>query len=242
MPQKAGYGFLVTSALILSLIGTALVLPLAALNPAVNVNVFWRKQFIGSFLSLICITGILAVFFPERCTKTIHRRERGEILTYKAKSSGFYGVSIHFRGHHPDCGKFAAHLIHVRNREFCAACTGLLLGALIVLAGTTIYFFMECNFLGQFSLFAVFAGQVGVALGFFQFKFWGFTRSSLNAFFVVACFLILAGVDNLTENVLYDLYLICLVIFWLFTRILLSQWDHLRICRECSVACQLKKG
>ncbi len=193
------------------------------------------------FFALICIAGILAVFFPEKCTKTLHGRKRDEAAVSEVKNASSYSANINFRGHHPDCGKFDAHLIHVKGRVFYAACTGLLLGALFVLAGTVLYFFINCNFLGSRSLWAVFIGQVGVALGLFQFKFRGFPRSVLNAFFVIACFLILAGVDSLAENVLFDLYLIGLTVFWLFTRILTSQWNHLQICRECSVPCELKR-
>ncbi|MGB9684695.1 MAG: hypothetical protein ACPL1Z_07190 [Candidatus Bathyarchaeales archaeon] len=242
MPKNTGgYGFHVALALSLSLIGIALVLPLVVYKPTVHFDVSWRKPLIGSLLTLICIAGVLAVFFPEKCTKTLHRRKRDEELASDVKNASSYSKSISFRGHHPDCGKFAAHLIHVKGRVFCAACTGLLLGALFVLAGTVLYFFINWNFLGLHGLWAVFVGQVGVALGLFQFKFRGFTRSVLNAFFVIACFLILAGVDTFAENVLFDLYLICLTIFWLFTRILTSQWNHLQICRACSVPCELKR-
>jgi hypothetical protein len=242
MPKNTGgYGFLVALALSLSLIGIALVLPLVVYKPTVHFNVSWRKPLIGSLLTLICITGVLAVFFPEKCTKTLHRRKRDEELTSDAKNARSYGKSISFRGHHPDCGKFAAHLIHVKGRAFCAACTGLLLGAFFVLAGTVLYFFINWNFLGLHSLWTVFVGQIGAALGLFQFKFRGFTRSVLNAFFVIACFLILAGVDSFAENVLFDLYLIGLTIFWLFTRILTSQWNHLQICNACNIPCELKR-
>jgi hypothetical protein len=241
MPKKTGYGFLVFLALSLSFIGIALVLPLAAYKPTVQWSFSWRKPLIGSFLSLICLSGIFAVFFPEKCSKTFHMHRKEKTPAYKVKNSNSDKLSICFKGHHPNCGKFAAHLINVYGRVFCAACTGLLLGGLLVLAGTVLYFFAGWNLLGQFGLWAVLAGQTGVALGFFQFKFRGFVRSALNAFFVIACFLVLVGVDSLAENVLLDLYVIGLIIFWLFTRILISQRDHLRICRSCSAYCELKR-
>lgn len=241
MPKNAGgYGFLVALALSFSFVGIALVLPLAIYMPTVHFDFSWRKPLIGSFFALICIAGVLAVFFPEKCTKTLHKRKKEEALTSNVREVGLYSMSISFRGHHPDCGKFAAHLIYVKGRVFCAACTGLFLGALFVLAGTVLYFFINWNFLELHGLWAVFIGQVGVALGLFQFKFKGFPRSVLNAFFVFACFLILAGADSLAENVVFDLYLIVLTVFWLFTRILTSQWNHLQICRACSVPCELK--
>jgi hypothetical protein len=30
-------------------------------------------------------------------------------------------------------------------------------------------------------------------------------------------------------------------LFWLLTRVLLSQWDHSRICRECRFSCSMKR-
>jgi hypothetical protein len=169
----------------------------------------------------------------------VHEKEKTP--AYKVENVDSHRVSIHFKGHHPDCGNFRAHLLKLNGQVLCAACTGLLIGGILVLAGTVLYFFAEWNLLGQFGLGAVLAGQAGVALGFFQFKFRGFVRSALNAFFVIACFLMLVGVDSLAENVLLDLYVIGLIIFWLFTRILISQRDHLQICRSCSASCELKE-
>jgi hypothetical protein len=241
MPQNTGYGFLVFLALSLSLIGIALVLPLAIYKPTVPWSLPWRKPLIGSLLILICLSGIFAVFFPEKCSKTFHVHEKEKTPAYKVENVDSHRVSIHFKGHHPDCGNFRAHLLKLNGQVLCAACTGLLIGGILVLAGTVLYFFAEWNLLGQFGLGAVLAGQAGVALGFFQFKFRGFVRSALNAFFVIACFLMLVGVDSLAENVLLDLYVIGLIIFWLFTRILISQRDHLQICRPCSASCELKE-
>ncbi|MBS7648083.1 MAG: hypothetical protein QXR06_04620 [Candidatus Bathyarchaeia archaeon] len=241
MLKNADYGFLIASALGISFIGIALVLPLAAYPPALRVDVPFRKPLMGSLLAIICLIGISAVFFPKKCSKTIRKSERMKAPQGEDEGLSPQGEPVNFRGHHPDCRSFADHIIHMKGRIFCAACTGLLIGALLVLAETFFYFFMEWCFLGQLGLWAVFAGQVGVALGLFQFRFRGFTRSALNAFFVLACFLILAGVDSLAENVLFDLYVVGLIVFWLFTRILTSQWDHLRICKACVLQCGLKR-
>lgn len=242
LPKNANYGFLVTLGLSFSFIGIALVLPLAACKPAVCIDVSWRKTLIGSIFAMICLAGILAVFFPSACSKTTHRSKRKNALTDDIKNFGLYNASINFKGHHPDCGNFAAHVLYVRGRIFCAACIGLLFGALLTLAGTVFYFFIEMPVFGMFGLWTVLVGQVGVALGLLQFKFKGSARSALNAFFVIACFLILVSVDTLAENVLFDLHLIGLIVFWLFARILTSQWDHLRICKACSFHCELRKG
>ncbi len=66
---------------------------------------------------------------------------------------------------------------------------------------------------------------------------WG--RSSVhvavNIFFVFGVFLLLAGVDALVQSTVVSVYIVALNIFWLYTRILLSQLDHDRICTACGV-------
>jgi len=79
-----------------------------------------------------------------------------------------------------------------------------------------------------------------MALGFLQLKFGGLARSMLNAGFVLGAFLILMGIDESAASLLVDLFTIVLIVFWLFTRILLSKWDHWRICRACSIPCTVR--
>lgn len=239
MPYKLSYGFLVASAVTLSIIGATLVLPIAVYKPSFQGDLTSRKQLIGSILVLICLSGILAVFSPEKCSKTFHNRRKGKPSALTVEGLGSYLVRAQIRGHHPNCGSFDAHLICLNGRVLCAACTGLFFGGVLVLLGTAFYFFLEADFLGKLGLWGVLVGQIGVVLGFFQFRFKGFIRSFLNAFFVVACFLMLVGADALAENLLVDLYVTCLITFWLFTRILISKWDHSLICRRCRLPCEL---
>lgn len=229
------HDFLAASMLILSIIGAILVLPLAVFKPIAYLNSPWRKPLIGSLLALICIAGTSAAIFPRKCIKVTHRSADRE----KAKSGNvaFQKVAIDFKGHHPNCGKFEIHVVHMRGREYCAACIGLSLGALIVLAGSLLYFFIGCSVMENFGLWAIFAGQIGVTLGLFQFKSRKFMRLALNTIFVIACFLILAGADSVAGNLLLDLYIISLILYLLFTRILLSRWDHMRTCGKCGFSC-----
>jgi hypothetical protein len=122
----------------------------------------------------------------------------------------------------------------VDGQPFCAACTGLLLGGIVALIGTGLYFFVGWD-LRQLDFWYVLAGQAGVFLGFIQLKFRGYVRLVVNALFVFGTFLTLVGIDKLVANLFVDLYLIGLVIFWLWTRIIISRWDHQRTCSECQV-------
>ena len=76
-------------------------------------------------------------------------------------------------------------------------------------------------------------GVVGTVFGLFQFVFNSLVRLFANTVFVVSTLLILIGVDAAVQNLFFDLFVVCLIAFWLFTRILLSQWDHERICFDC---------
>jgi len=218
-----------------SLFGLFLAGILAFYPPVVGESFLWRKPIVGSIFGSICILGILAAFFPKKCSGVFdfRRGEKGSRSHLNHFAS--HGASLTVKGHHPDCESFSAHVFRVGSRTFCTSCTGLLLGGLSALAGTILYFFSNWR-VEQGSSLLVWVGILGVGFGLFQFTFRGIVRLFLNAFFVFGAFLILTGVDELVRNVKVDLFLIALALFWLFTRISLSQWDHKRICYACRVA------
>jgi energy-converting hydrogenase Eha subunit A len=118
---------------------------------------------------------------------------------------------------------------------------GLFFGAVTSFLGIVAYFFNGWH-IGQGSLFFIIFGILGVVFGLLQFpllkKRRRFIRFFLNAFFVFGASLILIGIDALLHNLFIDLFLVLLTVFWLFTRIALSQWDHKRICQTCEIACE----
>ena len=220
-------------AISVSIFGLFIVLTFA-FNPLMaHENFLWRKPFVGSVFSIICILGSFSALFPKQCSKAFHfRREKTNFASHKASATS--------KGHHPDCQEFSAHVIHLSGYTLCAACTGLLLGALIALIGTFFYFFRGWH-LGEMGFLVVLIGSVELALGFFQLKFRGFVRLMLNALFVVGAFLILVGIDELTRSLSADLFITLLIVFWLFTRIQLSKWDHQRICGNCKSPCDVRE-
>jgi hypothetical protein len=228
MSNMRYHSFLVFAASI-SIFGLFIVLIIAINPPMVHENFLWRKPLIGSVFSLICILGIFAALFPTQCSQTFHFRKESMNLT---------SHRIQATSHHPDCGKFSAHVINVNNLMVCAACTGLILGASVALAGTVFYFFDGWNIEGV-GFSAVLIGTAGIVLGFLQLQFRGFIRLILNMFFVLGAFLILAGIDELTESLFADSFLTALIVFWILTRIQLSQWDHWRICSNCESQCEI---
>jgi hypothetical protein len=194
----------------------------------------WRKPITGSIFGLILFLGILAAFSQSSLRIFKIEKEKHEPNVLR---QGSFAV----RGHHPTCGKFSTHVFQVGNRMFCISCMGLFFGAAASLLGTVAYFFNGWS-PGQGSLPLTIMGILGVVFGLLQFPMLknrrGFIRFFLNAFFVFGTFLIIIGVDVHVQSLFLDLFVVALSLFWLFTRITLSQWDHNRICNACEFKCE----
>jgi len=214
-----------------SIFGLSIVLILALNPPTIPENFFWRKPLVGLIFSLVCVLGIFAALFPKQCAQISH---------FQKANKSFTSHQINVSSHHPDCGMFSAHVIHISRHLLCAACTGLLLGAFITLIGTVFYFFGRWH-IGDANFSVVLIGVIGTVLGFLQFKFRSFIRLILNAFFVLGAFLILVGIDELTQSLFVDLFLVAFIVFWILTRIQFSQWDHWKICNSCKSPCEVRE-
>jgi len=252
MSQKMRLNFDLLFLLSVSFFGLFMVGTLTLYPPAIQESFPWRKTIVGSIFGLICVLGILAVFSPKKCSQAFHQKkgeanlrkahrpkqERGEL---QAASHIFKLRIVH--GHHPSCENFSSHEFQVGKRTFCTSCMGLLFGALITLAGTILYFFNEWPITTEI-LPLIGVGTLSVALGLLRFLLFNVRRRvlrfSLNTFFVLGTFLILIGVDTLIQSLFIDLFLVLLSVFWLFTRIRLSQWDHEKICRACGLPCDFR--
>ena len=209
-----------------------------ALNSTASADGFaLRKPLIGSIFLLICVFGSLAVVVPGKCNSILGGQEKGSLFGFHSAAPSSHAL----KGHHYDCEGYVAHIIKFRGRTLCAACSGLFLGAVTAMFGTVAYFFSNAE-LNQFGLLFLIAGMGFIALGFIQFKSLGPGRLLVNSLFVLGAFLVLLAADAISMNLFIDLYVISLALLWIFTRILLSQWDHSRICHSCRVDCELKKG
>ncbi len=250
MSQKMCLNFDLLFLLGVSFFGLFVVGSLTFYPPTIQESFPWRKPVIGSIFGLICVLGILAVFYPKRCSQAFHQGKANlrKIDGPEQDRGGIQATSHVFRlrivhGHHPGCESFSFHEFQVGNKTFCTSCMGLLLGALITLAGTVAYFFNEWTIATE-SLPLIGVGTLGVALGLLRFLFFNVRRRVLrfflNTFFVLGSFLILLGIDTLIQSLFVDLFLILLSVFWLFTRIRLSQWDHEKICGACGLPCDFR--
>jgi len=228
MAQNQAREITATPFLLISLSGLCVLVLIALYPPKVIDNFTMRKPLIGSILGLECLLGILAVFYPKRCSRVLDANTENR-LTFNQNSR------LRIQGHHPDCKKYSTHIFKVGDRYFCAGCAGLFSGALATLAGTILYFFGNLPLASSLPIFLL--GCAGVALGLLQFHILDLKTSSmrllLNASFVLGTFLALIGLDAIAQNIFADLFLISLSFFWLYTRISLSRQDHRNICRSC---------
>jgi hypothetical protein len=115
---------------------------------------------------------------------------------------------------------------------------GLVAGAVISLVGCFSYFFLgfDVGEAGGYVFGIGFGGVVGGLLQYHLFKgSSGTTHFLLNVVFVMGAFLLLVGVNALKDNFTLETYLFTLMVFWIFTRMTLSQREHAKLCSECGV-------
>jgi hypothetical protein len=185
----------------------------------------FQHSLVGSLYSVICLLGIAAVFYPAKCKGLFQKQNP---LSQTSAPSG----SVRVSGHHPDCQNFSGNRIRINGRALCAACSGLLVGAIIALAASALQFFIGINVVSA-SVWLLALGEIGMVLGLFQIKFAGYAKVILNVVFVAGSFVALAGADVLAGSLLVDLYVLGLIGFLLWLRILLSEWNNRRICGSC---------
>ncbi|MGD0495865.1 MAG: hypothetical protein ABSB28_07460 [Candidatus Bathyarchaeia archaeon] len=233
MKTETRLPFMMKFALFISLFGLLTTFLMMAYPPKVPTDLFLRRPLIGFTFIVICAAGTAAALSPRKCSTSFdtHVPKATSIKESKIVSS------VGSKAHHPNCGRFSAHTIRFRRTSYCAACTGLVIGASLAVAMSVAYFFFGIS-IGGFSVLYVAIGPLGPLVGFIQFTFKGWVRVAANAFFVFGSSLIVIGIDQHIGSFFVDLYMIGLVVFWIMTRITISQWDHSRICLICNYQCK----
>lgn len=175
--------------------------------------------------------------FPSRCARILHFRSQDEAVD-KTEPASSKRTTVTFRGHHPTCGVFSTHVLHIGGATYCAGCMGLVTGAVISLVGCFSYFFLGFG-LGEAGGYVFGIGVGGVVGGLLQYNLFkgssGTTHFLLNVVFVAGAFLLLLGVNALKDNFALEAYLFALMVFWIFARMTLSQREHTKVCATCGV-------
>jgi len=114
---------------------------------------------------------------------------------------------------------------------------GLIAGAFAAIVGDFLYFFAGLDARGASTLI-FWPGFAGVACGLLQYNLL-MDRSDvhfvLNVTFVLGAFFLLVGVNEAAGSLVLNLYLLTLIIFWIITRIALSQAEHRKMCSGCNL-------
>lgn len=193
-----------------------------------------RNLMIYSLFSFINILGAVATVFPHRCGTDTNL----SLDMNASRYTSALGVQI-VHGHHHGCQGFRDHEFAAGGKSFCAACTGLLVGAILSIALSTSYFFSTT----VYPVYTGYAGLAFVVLGLLYIPLlqnpWTGFRTIINTIFVLGFSLVLFSVDRLGDPVT-DLIVIGLCVYWMYTRIQSSRWGHDKICAGCEEPCDLR--
>jgi len=185
-----------------------------------------RRPIVASSYTVICVLGIVAVFYPGKCRLMFQKPNAANDLSKPASNE------MSLRGHHPDCEKFSANRITIGNSVFCASCSGLLIGAIAALVGIAAFSWGLLDFAVE-NLWGLALGEALMLVGLAQIKMGGYLKMAVNALFVVGSFVCLVMADLFGQSLPVDLFVLGLIVFLLWLRILLSEWNNDRICLKC---------
>ncbi len=245
MAKRAGLPSSLLVLVVVSVCALGALTIISLLSPHGHDGIVWRQPLTGSLFSVICILGITAVFFPQRCARqpSVHRNSQHEASAQRHDgydtTSSIAGITLK-HGHHHSCERYRQHEFHIGRKTLCAACMGLFPGALVSLAAACYIFVLQRPF-DLSSGLASAVGTLGIMICIMSYAatdVQGPTRRFfINAFMIVGMLLALIGADNSSQSLVLNVLFISSCMLALFTRILLSQDRHGRICRTCNQAC-----
>ena len=214
------------AALIISIFGLFIVAGIMNQPRDVSYNAS-TGPYVWALFSALCVLGASATLLPHLCGHSDHKSQGLD----KSRTSTLLGIRI-VHGHHHLCEGFREHEFSIGDKTFCVGCIGLLIGASMAFVIATLYFLFGFVYPSP----VAFIGMACVAIGLLAVPLPRAGASPLwiafNAALVVGFALILSAVDQV-NGLKLDLFIIGMCIFWMFTRIQLSRWNHTRICRSC---------
>ncbi len=198
---------------------------------------YQSRQPIVLIFTAICFFGTIAAVLPSKCSRIFHDRQtRHRDSSEEDRSARVDERSRELRGHHPACGRFAAHVLQVRGKIYCAGCMGLLTGALMAIAGSFTYSLGIYTVAGEASL-VFWTGFVFVMIGLIQYAkplmTNGWVHYLSNTIFVAGAFLLLLGVAEISKSLPLEIYFLIIVLYWILNRIVLSNLEHQKTCFQC---------
>jgi hypothetical protein len=226
LPQPEPSKFFLLFLVAVSVFGLASI-PLFLIQPNIKIDTSpFRRPLVGALYTVVCIVGVVAVFYPSKCRMAFQKSKASKDCSKPPSSL------MQIKGHHPECKKFSANRIIIGGSAFCAACTGLLIGAIAAIILIVLFSIGFFN-LETGSLWVLAAGEVLMLLGLAQIKMGGYAKTAVNSLFVVGSCISLVVADLVGQSLLVDGYVLGLIVFMLWFRILLSEWNNKRTCISC---------
>ncbi|MFX1561740.1 MAG: hypothetical protein ACFFDP_00335 [Promethearchaeota archaeon] len=234
--------------LLISLVIAILLPILTFCVPSVHQSIPYEKEVIGIIFGTICILGIVAGIIPSRCSQVFHFKREQKELIKTTKSKEPFKSTLMVKGHHPTCSNYSSHVLRLDSTILCGGCTGLTIGGLLALVSSCLFFFLGWTLPWLFIFYWL--GFFGVVVGLLQHSIYkifrigsGFVRVIVNVFFVMGSFLLLASTIEITHYFALELYLLLAIIYWIFTRIMISKREHHLVCTKCGdQVCYLSKA
>lgn len=221
--------------LILSTTAAAIILLLSFVKTSTTNTVTINDKLLvaGAFIAS-CIFGISIAIYPGWHKKLI-KKESHNLNKQLQKPTRKR------KGHHPDCQPFKSHTITIKNKTLCAGCLGLSTGAILAIILTILYINTPLEQTNNLYHILIILGLTIISLTYIEIMLP--TRKPIihvisNILLVISFLLITISILEITKNTVYGLIAILLSFLWLDTRIQLSQWQHTRICHECTENCK----
>jgi hypothetical protein len=178
----------------------------------------------SAFLT-ICALGAIATIRPTVCITIIGGSRDG---TNELVVPGT-ALGPTYAGHHPMSQEFSSHIFRLNGRILCAGCTGLFIGVVVSTFGSLLVFIGSLVGLVWGPL-AFWLGFACMALPILRYPFYrpehATTRLILGFSFVFGGFLLLVGVCSVSGNFSIAVFTLVVIIFMIYSRIMLSQAAH----------------
>jgi hypothetical protein len=129
--------------------------------------------------------------------------------------------------------------MQIGEKSVCAGCLGLSMGSLIAIIITITQATQRIPLNHQTGLLGIFLVIVGLFHPIFIQKSKPILRIILNTFFVIGFALVYISLSTVRDLGLFG---IGLCVYWMYTRIILSNWSHDKICNTCDMTCIEKEG
>lgn len=221
----------------LSFIGAVLLLTASFLSIQNKADITVQDSvFVGGLFILGCFLGISWALRPNWIQSPSSKRTSGSKSNIMKEKRNKIR-----RGHHPLCSNFQNHTISYNGKISCAGCLGLAMGCVISILLMVLYLILLSYLtLTHFILFL----SIGLIIIVFSYietvipQRTGASHVVSNVLLVIGLFLVVAGIFGTAKSPLIGAFAVLFSFLWLDTKVELSNWNHEKICRNCSKTCK----